>query len=75
MARGRLNASLRQASAARTRGGSAPAVGGLSDAPLVDIFDTSDYEFLLSRRAKRAIVFALLVGIAYVLPLTHWYLG
>lgn len=41
----------------------------------MDIFDASEYEFLLSRRARKAIGLALIIGIAFVPPVQRWYLG
>jgi hypothetical protein len=41
----------------------------------VDIFDASEYDFLLSRRARKAIGLALIIGIAFVPPVQRWYLG
>jgi hypothetical protein len=41
----------------------------------VDIFDASEYEFLLSRRAREAIGLALIIGIAFVPPVQRWHLG
>ena len=34
----------------------------------MDIFEASDYDFLLSRRAKKTIAWALLIGVAWVPP-------
>jgi hypothetical protein len=34
----------------------------------VDIFDASDYDYLVPRRAKKTIAWALLIGVAWVPP-------
>lgn len=41
----------------------------------MDIFDASEYDFLLSRRARKTIGLALIVGVAFVPPVQRWYLG
>jgi hypothetical protein len=41
----------------------------------VDIFDASDYDFLLSRRTRKRIALALVIGIAFVPSVKSWYLG
>ena len=41
----------------------------------MDIFEASDYDFLLSRRAKKTIAFALLIGVAWIPPVRNWYFG
>jgi hypothetical protein len=41
----------------------------------VDIFDASEYDFLLSRRIRKTIGSALIIGIAFVPPVQRWYLG
>lgn len=41
----------------------------------MDIFEASDLDFLLSRRAKKTIAWALLIGVAWVPPVRSWYLG
>lgn len=39
----------------------------------MDIFDASDYDFVLPRRAKRVIAWALLIGVAWVPSVRGWY--
>ena len=41
----------------------------------MDLFDASDYDFLVPRRARRVIAWALVAGIAFVPPVQRWYLG
>lgn len=41
----------------------------------MDIFEASDYHFLLSRRAKKTIAWALFIGVAWVPPVRSWYFG
>jgi len=41
----------------------------------VDIFEASDYDFLLSRRARKTIAWALFIGVACVPPVRSWYFG
>ena len=41
----------------------------------MDIFEASDYDFLLSRRAKKMIAWTLLIGVAWVPPVRAWYFG
>lgn len=41
----------------------------------MDIFDASDYDFLLPRRARKAIGLALIIGVALVPPVRNWYVG
>ncbi|MGN6576397.1 MAG: hypothetical protein ACTHKG_11975 [Nocardioides sp.] len=41
----------------------------------MDIFDTSDYDFLLSKRTRKRIALALVIGIAFVPSVKSWYLG
>jgi hypothetical protein len=41
----------------------------------VDIFDASDYDFLLPRRVRKAIGLSLMIGIALVPPVRVWYVG
>lgn len=40
----------------------------------MDIFEASDYDFLLSRKAKKAFALILLVGVACVPSIRRWYL-
>lgn len=41
----------------------------------MDFFDASDYDFLLSKRTRKRIALALIVGIAFVPPVKSWYIG
>ena len=41
----------------------------------MDIFEASDYDFLISRRIRRAAAWALILGIALLPPVRDWYLG
>ena len=41
----------------------------------VDISNASDYDFVLSQRARRRIALALVIGIAFVPSVKSWYLG
>lgn len=41
----------------------------------MDIFDASDYDFVLSKRARRRIALALVIGIAFVPSVKSWYIG
>lgn len=41
----------------------------------MDIFDASDYDFLLSKRARNAICLALVIGLAFVPPVKSWFVG
>jgi hypothetical protein len=41
----------------------------------VDIFDGSDYSFLLSRRVKKSMAVGLLLGVAFVPPVQRWYIS
>lgn len=41
----------------------------------MDIFDASDYDFLLSKRTRRRIALALVIGTAFVPPVKSWYIG
>lgn len=40
----------------------------------MDIFDASDYDFVLSKRARRRIALALVIGIAFVPSVKSWYM-
>jgi hypothetical protein len=51
------------------------AVGGQCDRSCVDLFDASDYDFLLSRPARKTIALVLMIGIAFVPPVKRWYIG
>jgi hypothetical protein len=39
----------------------------------VDIFDASDYDFLLSKRLRKAMGLALVIGLTFVPPLKSWF--
>lgn len=41
----------------------------------MDIFDASDYDFLLSRRTRNAIGLALAIGLVFVPPVKSWFVG
>lgn len=41
----------------------------------MDIFEASDYDFLVSRRIRRVAASALIIGIAFLPPVRYWYLG
>ena len=41
----------------------------------MDLFDASDFDFMLSKRSRRRIALALMIGIAFVSPVKGWYLG
>ena len=41
----------------------------------MDIFDASDYDFVLSKCARRRIALALVIGIAFVPSVKSWYIG
>lgn len=41
----------------------------------VDIFDGSDYSFLLSRRVRKAVAVGVLLGVAFVPPVQRWYIS
>ena len=41
----------------------------------MDIFDASDNDFVLSKRARRRIALALMIGIAFVPSVKSWYIG
>jgi hypothetical protein len=40
----------------------------------MDIFDASDYDFLLPRPLNKFIALSLIVGIAFVPPVKRWYI-
>jgi hypothetical protein len=39
----------------------------------MDIFDASDFDFLVPRRVRKTIAVGLLMGLAFVPPVQHWY--
>lgn len=41
----------------------------------MDIFDASDFDFLLSKRCRKWAGLALVIGIAFVPPVKSWYFG
>ena len=41
----------------------------------MDVFDASDYRFLLPKRARRLIALALVIGIAFVPSVKSWYIA
>lgn len=41
----------------------------------MDIFDVNDYDFVLSKRTRRRIALALVIGIAFVPSVENWYIG
>ena len=41
----------------------------------MDIFEASDYDFLVSRRIRRMAAWSLMVAIALLPPVRDWYLG
>lgn len=49
-------------------------VGRSCDDRVVDIIDTSDYDFLLPRRLRKAVAVGLLVGVAFVPPAQRWWI-
>lgn len=41
----------------------------------MDIFDASDFDFLLPRSVRKFVALSLLVGVAIVPPVQRWYMG
>ena len=41
----------------------------------MDIFDANNYDFVLSKRTRRRLALALVMGIAFVPSVKSWYVG